>query len=100
MFSGLMLEKIQSWNCLMLANLFCIVGAGLTLIKSSYICLLVGRVIYGFACGNFSVFCTKYTSQVAPTKLRGVSAAFNQVALTVGFLIPYTIGLKTKASEN
>jgi MFS family permease len=54
----------------MLTNVFVMVGAAMTLVDNWPI-FLMGRFLYGVACGGFSVFCPKYISEVAPIELKG-----------------------------
>ena len=91
LFSGPVLS-IGRWNCILLTNLFVIVGAGLTLIDDEYL-VLVGRFFYGVSCGCFSVFCPKYISEVAPVEVKGPAGAFSQICITFGILLPFSIGL-------
>ena len=64
------IAKYGRWNCIILFNMFTIVGAGLTLVDN-YSVFVIGRVFYGIACGGFSVFCPKYISEVSPSELKG-----------------------------
>ena len=91
LFAG-KIAYIGRWNCIMLSNVMVVTGCGLTLIRG-YTLMLVGRCLFGAAAGSFSVFCTKYISEVAPTHLRGTSGACCQCGLTMGILIPFSIGL-------
>lgn len=83
----------------MLSNILVVTGCGLTLIRG-YELMLIGRSIFGAAAGSFSVFCTKYISEVAPCHLRGTSGACCQCGLTMGILIPFSIGLYFSSSPD
>jgi major inositol transporter-like SP family MFS transporter len=69
MFSGPVLE-LGRWKCLMFGNVLCIVAAILSMIPN-YPCLIIGRFVYGYAAGAFSVFCPKYISEVSPVEIKG-----------------------------
>jgi len=58
---------------ILITNIFVVVGAAISVIKESdyYICLFVGRFIYGLSGGAFAVYCTKYISEVTPTEISG-----------------------------
>jgi hypothetical protein len=45
----------------MLTNAVVVLGAGLTLIESFPV-ILIGRFVYGLACGSFSVFVPKFST--------------------------------------
>ena len=80
------------WKCVLLTNIFVIVGAGMTLVDNWTI-FLIGRFLYGAACGGFSVFCPKYISEVAPIELKGPAGGLTQICITFGIIVPFTIGL-------
>ena len=95
LFSGKLL-RLGSLKCLIITNIVVIIGCALTVLDfyvNTYVLLLLGRFLFGAAAGSFSVFCTKYISQTAPTKLRGPSGACCQCGLTFGILIPFSIGI-------
>jgi SP family myo-inositol transporter-like MFS transporter 13 len=91
LFSGPVMQ-IGRWKCILFSNFFVIVGAGLTLISNSSV-VLVGRGLYGVACGCFSVFCPKYISEAAPTEVKGPAGALSQICITFGILVPFMIGM-------
>jgi MFS family permease len=91
LFSGPLLG-MGRWKCVLLTNIFVIVGAGMTLIDDWTI-FLIGRFLYGAACGGFSVFCPKYISEVAPIELKGPAGGLTQICITFGIIVPFSIGL-------
>jgi MFS family permease len=76
----------------MLTNVFVIVGAAMTLVDNFDV-FLVGRFLYGAACGGFSVFCPKFISEVAPLELKGPAGSLTQICITFGIIVPFSIGL-------
>lgn len=62
--------KFGKKNCIHVANLIVILGAGLTLVQMKEV-LVAGRFIYGLAAGTFTVFVPSYISEITPTELRG-----------------------------
>jgi MFS family permease len=81
---------IGRWKCIMIANVFVIVGAGLTLTPYWYP-FLIGRFLYGVATGGFSCFCPKYISEVAPTEVKGPAGALSQICICFGIVVPSTL---------
>jgi len=77
----------------LLTNFFVIVGSLLTLIETSYACLLIGRFMYGIAAGSYSVFCPKYIAETAPTEIKGPAGGLSQICITFGILVPFALGL-------
>ena len=76
------------------------VGAGCTLVDD-LTTFMIGRFLYGVACGGFSVFCPKYISEVAPVELKGPAGALTQICITFGIIVPFTIGLAyPKTTDN
>ncbi len=57
-------------TCFHISNLLLIIGCSLTLIKVKEI-VLVGRFIFGFAVGSFSVFVPGFINELSPTELKG-----------------------------
>jgi MFS family permease len=80
------------WKCIIISNVFVIVGAGLTLVPN-FEAFLVGRFLYGVACGGFSCFCPKFISEVSPTEVKGPAGALSQICITFGILVPFSIGV-------
>jgi MFS family permease len=76
-----------------MTNIFVIIGSGLTIIETSWVCLLVGRFLYGMAAGSYSVFCPKYISETAPTEIKGPAGGLSQICITLGILVPFALGL-------
>ena len=90
-FSGPIM-KIGRWNCILLTNIFVIGGCVLTMVEN-YPCLIIGRFLYGYAAGAYSLFCPKFISETAPTEVKGPAGALSQVCVTFGILVPFAIGL-------
>lgn len=83
----------------MLTNIFVLAGAGMTLVDNFTI-FLVGRFLYGMACGGFSVFCPKYISEVAPVELKGPAGGLTQICITFGIIVPFSIGLAYPSTQD
>ena len=84
--------KIGRWKCILITNVFVIAGAGATFVLNIPM-LMIGRTLYGIACGCYSVFCPKYISETAPTEVKGPAGALSQICVTFGILVPFAIGL-------
>lgn len=61
--------------------------------------LVIARVVIGVAIGFASAAAPVYISEVAPPESRGRLVSFFQLAVTIGILIAYLVGLAFDASE-
>lgn len=61
--------------------------------------LVAARVVVGVAIGIASAAAPVYISEVAPPESRGRLVSFFQLAVTVGILVAYLVGLALDASE-
>lgn len=68
-------------------------GALLLAFSNSYSWLLVGRFIVGFAVALSAVSECIYISEISTPLNRGMLVSLNEVAITVGFLLAYVVGL-------
>ena len=61
--------------------------------------LVIARLVVGFAIGVASATAPVYISEVAPPDKRGFLVTFFQLAVTVGIVVAYLVGLAFNASE-
>ena len=61
--------------------------------------LVIARIVIGVAIGLASAAAPVYISEVAPPESRGRLVSFFQLAVTIGILIAYLVGLAFDASE-
>ena len=61
-----------------MTNIFVILGSGICVLSdqlddrtTSLVFLIIGRFVFGFACGSFSVFCPKYIAETSPLEIKG-----------------------------
>src|SRR4051794_3208467 len=62
--------------------------------------LVIARVVIGVAIGLASAAAPVYISEVAPPESRGRLVSFFQLAVTIGILVAYLVGLAFDASED
>lgn len=97
--------KYGKKNCILVANVLVIIGAGVTTIRAEP-AIVVGRFIYGLATGSFSVLVPSFSNktpkfliilcivnEVAPTELKGPLGAVTQILITVGIMIAFFLGI-------
>ena len=83
---------------LLAAGVF-IVGALASAAAPGVEALVLARVVIGVAIGLASAAAPVYISEVAPPESRGGLVTFFQLAVTIGILVAYLVGLVFDASE-
>jgi len=74
-------------------NLLLVIGVAISLIGQKVWIMCVGRFIWGFAFGSFSVCCAKMVNEITPVELGGPFGAINQFSCTFGIALPTTLAL-------
>jgi sugar porter (SP) family MFS transporter len=82
---------------LLAAGLF-VAGSAVSALSQGATVLIVARVFIGFAIGLASATCPVYISEVAPANMRGRLVTLFQLAVTVGILVAYLVGLAFEPS--
>jgi SP family galactose:H+ symporter-like MFS transporter len=70
-----------------------IVGAIGSAVADSALLLIIARVVIGLGIGVASAITPVYISEIAPPDIRGGLVTFFQLALTIGILVAYLVGL-------
>jgi SP family galactose:H+ symporter-like MFS transporter len=70
-----------------------IVGAIGSAVADSALLLIIARVVIGLGIGVASAIAPVYISEIAPPDIRGGLVTFFQLALTIGILVAYLVGL-------
>lgn len=76
---------------LIVTALVFLVGTLETALAFSVPILILGRVIVGIAIGVASFATPLYISEIAPAEYRGALVSLNQLAITVGIVLSYTV---------
>lgn len=98
MLSGPILE-MGRWKALMFANVLVIVSAILSMIMN-FPCLIIGRLIFGYVGGAFSVFCPKYVLEASPVEIKGMTGSMFQIGITLGILFCFFAGFVVKVETD
>jgi len=67
------------------------VGILITLIKS-FFSICIGRLIYGFAAGAFSVICPMFISEISPVSISGPLGVISEFNITLGAFLSFIVG--------
>lgn len=98
--AGSLSDKYGRRRMILLAAGLFIAGSIVSALAGGATVLIVARVFIGFAIGLASATCPVYISEVAPAALRGRLVTLFQLAVTVGILVAYVVGLALEPSES
>jgi sugar porter (SP) family MFS transporter len=96
--AGSLSDKYGRRRMILLAAGLFIAGSIVSALAPGAEVLIVARVFIGFAIGLASATCPVYISEVAPAALRGRLVTLFQLAVTVGILVAYVVGLALEPS--
>jgi len=65
------------------------VGSVQTAFAPTYLFLILGRIVIGFAIGIASFAVPLYIAEISPVKSRGALVSLNQLMITIGILVSY-----------
>lgn len=98
-FAGPAADRYGRRLMILLAAAVFIVGALASAAAPGVEVLVIARVVIGVAIGLASAAAPVYISEVAPPDIRGRLVSFFQLAVTIGILVAYLVGLAFNASE-
>lgn len=91
--SGQIAEYIGRKGSLMIAAIPNVIGWLAISFAKDYSFLYMGRLLEGFGVGIISYTVPVYIAEIAPQNLRGALGAVNQLAVTIGIMLAYLLGL-------
>lgn len=91
--SGQISEYMGRKGCLMIGSIPNIIGWLAIAFANDSSFLYLGRLLEGFGVGIFSYVVPVYIAEIAPQNLRGSLGSVNQLAVTIGVLLTYLLGL-------
>ncbi|MGB0121618.1 MAG: sugar porter family MFS transporter [Solirubrobacterales bacterium] len=86
-------DKYGRRSLILASSIIFIIGAVVSGIAQEAVLLILSRVVIGFGIGVASAIAPVYISEVAPADMRGRLVTFFQLAVTVGILVAYLVGL-------
>jgi len=87
------LLSIGKLRLIYLLNLTLCIGVSISLGSQNVWLLCIGRLIWGYALGAFTVACAKFVNEICPIELYGSFGAMNQVISCLGSCLPNTLAL-------
>ncbi|MCP5491951.1 MAG: MFS transporter [Chlamydiales bacterium] len=91
--AGMLSDRLGRKPVIILSDVFFIIGGLTLLLADDLFALLIGRLIAGVGVGLASVTVPLYLAELSPPKSRGALVTLNQLAITVGILLAYLVGL-------
>ncbi|KAL8137152.1 hypothetical protein V2J09_003153 [Rumex salicifolius] len=91
--SGQISEYIGRKGSLMIAAIPNIIGWVAISVARDSSFLYMGRLLEGFGVGVISYTVPVYIAEIAPPNLRGALGSVNQLAVTIGIMLAYLLGL-------
>ncbi|CAM8883487.1 unnamed protein product [Rhodiola kirilowii] len=91
--SGQISEYMGRKGCMMIGSIPNIIGWLAIAFANDSSFLYLGRLLEGFGVGIFSYVVPVYIAEISPQNLRGSLGSVNQLAITIGVLITYLLGL-------
>src|SRR5580704_6629101 len=98
--SGRLTDRIGRKRAILITAGIFTVGSILCALATSTGMLIIGRIAIGLAIGVASYTAPLYIGEMAPPKLRGGLVTLNQLAITVGILVAYTVDAGFASSGN
>ncbi|XP_057251496.1 sugar transporter ERD6-like 6 isoform X2 [Beta vulgaris subsp. vulgaris] len=91
--SGQISEYIGRKGSLMIASIPNIIGWLVVSFARDVSFLYMGRLLEGFGVGIISYTVPVYIAEIAPQNMRGMLGSVNQLAVTIGIMIVYLLGI-------
>ncbi len=92
-FASTRADRLGRRRLIVVAAAIFIVGAIGSAVADGALLLIVARIVIGLAIGVASAITPVYISEVAPPDIRGGLVTFFQLAVTIGILVAYLVGL-------
>ena len=92
-------DKYGRRRLILAAGIIFVIGAIVSALSPDTFILVVSRVVIGVAIGVASAVAPVYISEIAPPDIRGRLVTFFQLAVTVGILVAYLVGLAFANTE-
>ena len=92
-FASTRADRLGRRRLIVVSAAIFIVGAIGSAVADGALLLIVARIVIGLAIGVASAITPVYISEVAPPDIRGGLVTFFQLAVTIGILVAYLVGL-------
>ncbi|KAH8032172.1 hypothetical protein HPB51_023316 [Rhipicephalus microplus] len=99
-FGGVLVDNLGRKRALLLASALFLSGSALQSLSTSLAMFVTGRFITGFAVSLSTTAQCTYIAEISPAVHRGLLMSLNEVGITIGFLLAYTVNYSFISYEN
>ncbi|XP_037498485.1 solute carrier family 2, facilitated glucose transporter member 10 isoform X1 [Rhipicephalus sanguineus] len=99
-FGGVLVDNLGRKRALLLASALFLSGSALQSLSTGLAMFVTGRFITGFAVSLSTTAQCTYIAEISPAVHRGLLMSLNEVGITVGFLMAYTVNYSFISYEN
>jgi MFS family permease len=90
--------RYGKWNMILATNMLVLVSIGICMINDQ-VSIMIGRFLYGMACGAFTVYIPKFVAEYSPAEYRGPFGAVNQFMCTLGIVVCSLMALPVPSKQ-
>ena len=92
LWGSFIVKRLGRRGMLMLANILAIIAC-VTISFQTFICLIIGRILFGVMMGFFFYLCPLFTRESVPPYCGGFYGSFHQLMIVTGIGIAYALSL-------
>ncbi|OCH84054.1 general substrate transporter, partial [Obba rivulosa] len=85
-------DRFGRKRTIQIGAVFALWGCAMQSGANNFACLLVGRIVAGFAIGILSMTVPLYNTEIAPPKIRGFIVGLTQQMIGIGFIVANWVG--------
>ncbi len=89
---GTLCDKIGRKKAILITDIMFIIGATVLFLAYSFIQVLIGRILVGFAVAVSGIADVAYLHEISPIEWRGAIVSVNEACISLGFLVSYLAG--------
>ncbi|CAN8004803.1 unnamed protein product, partial [Ixodes pacificus] len=97
---GVLVDLMGRKRALLLASLLFLTGTALQSLSPNLAVLVCGRLFTGMAVSLSTTAECTYIAEISPPAQRGLLVSLNEVAITIGFLLAYTVNYAFISRQN
>ena len=90
--AGIPAERWGKLKSMHLTNMIIVIGCILTCFRNLAL-ILIGKFLFGFAAGAFSVFEPSFINELVPNESKGSLGSLTQILITLGIFVSNLFGL-------
>ncbi|XP_017548232.1 solute carrier family 2, facilitated glucose transporter member 10 isoform X1 [Pygocentrus nattereri] len=99
LIGGWLIDHHGRRTSILLSNLLILGGSLILSCSSSFLMLVVGRLLVGFAISISSISCCIFVSEMVPSYRRGLMVTLYEAGITVGILLAYAVNYMLSGAQ-